>query len=52
MLLTKVAKIDMPTTHVGRLPSAAVKAAEPRRLRKKKLQPKRATPPTKRKKTT
>jgi hypothetical protein len=34
MLLTNVAKIDMPTTHVGSDPSAAVNAAAPLRLRK------------------
>jgi hypothetical protein len=49
MLLTKVANIDIPTTHVGKLPSAAVKAAAPRRLLRKKLQPNVVTPPIKRK---
>ena len=34
MLLTNVAKIDMPTTQVGSDPSAAVNAAAPLRLRK------------------
>jgi hypothetical protein len=50
MLLTNVAKIDIPTTHAGSCPSAAVKASALRRLRRKKLQPKSVTPPMKRKK--
>ena len=51
MLLTKVAKIDMPTTQDGIFPSAAVKADAPLRLRRKKELPKTTTPPTKPKKT-
>ena len=45
----KAANIDIPTTHEGNDPLAAVKAEASSRLLKKKLQPNSATPPTKRK---
>ncbi|CDA95682.1 unknown [Bacteroides sp. CAG:709] len=51
MLLTNVAKMLIPTTHDGNEPSAFVNAAEFFLLLNQKEQPKRATPPTKMKKT-
>ena len=49
--LTKVAKMDIPTTQVGTLPSALVKAEAPELLLRKKLQPKSTTAARKAKKT-
>ena len=51
MELTKVAKMDIPTTQVGTLPSALVKAEAPELLLRKKLQPKSTTAARKAKKT-